>query len=127
MIKEGMSKIATEVYDILKELFPANPHRRVFLEHYILYKNTRLFFDFYVKEIGVFFECQGIQHKRFVKHFHSSIESFRAQKARDNLKIQYVEETNLYLVRIHDGEKITKELLLNKINIAYDSKYHFCD
>lgn len=127
MIKEGMSKIATEVYDILKELFPANPHRRVFLEHYILYKNTRLFFDFYIKEIQTLIEVQGKQHRQFVKHFHSSIESFRAQKARDNLKIQYVDENKLYLVRIHDGEHITKELILGKINKAFDSACKFCD
>lgn len=122
-----MSLIATQVHSILDELFPASPHKRVFAEHFVKYKGQRLFFDFYLRELGCFFECQGRQHVVFVKHFHGDVASFKAQKYRDNLKIEYVQENNLYLVRINDGEDVTKELVLDRINKAFDSEYNFSD
>jgi len=122
-----MSVIANQVHSILDELFPANPHRRVFPEHFVFYKDARLFFDFYVKEMSLFFECQGQQHLKFVKHFHGDVSSFNSQKYRDNLKIEYVQANGFYLVRLFSFEKITRELVLYKINKAYDSEYNFCD
>lgn len=122
-----MSVIASKVQSILNELFPANPHRRVFEEHFVRYKNNKLFFDFYVKENMLLVECQGRQHFEFVKHFHGTADNFRSQKFRDNLKIEYVQENDLYLIRLYESEKITKDLILDKINIAYDSEYNFCD
>lgn len=50
-----MSLIATQVRSILDDLFPANPHKRVFAEHFVKYKGQKLFFDFYLKEMGFFF------------------------------------------------------------------------
>ena len=122
-----MSVMATQVHCILKEMFPANPHRRIFTEHFVRYKGTKLFFDFLVKELDFFFECQGQQHLKFVKHFHGSMTGFRQQKFRDNLKIEYVQENDLYLARIYENEDITKDLLFSKINKAFDSEYNFCD
>lgn len=122
-----MSVIATQVSCLLNSIFPANPHRRVFSEHYINFRNTRLFFDFYIPELLLLVECQGKQHTKFVKHFHGTAENFRSHKFRDNLKIEYVQENNLYLVRLYDGENITKELILRKVNKAYDSEYNFSD
>lgn len=122
-----MSVIANQVLLILNEIFPANPHRRVFPEHYVLYKGVHLFFDFYVREMGLFVECQGQQHLKFIKHFHGDISNFNSQKHRDNLKIEYVQENGLYLIRLFSFEKITKELVLYKINKVYDSEYNFCD
>jgi hypothetical protein len=72
-------------------------------------------------------ECQGQQHVKFVKHFHGTAENFRSQKFRDNLKIEYVQENNLYLIRLYENEEITKDLILDKTNRAYDSEYNFCD
>lgn len=115
-----MSVIASKVQFILNELFPANPYRRVFSEHFIKYRGIRLFFDFYIKELGVFIEVQGQQHSKFVKHFHGTAENFRAQKIRDNLKIEYVQENNMCLVRLYDTEKITKNLILEKIKQAME-------
>jgi len=120
-----MSRIATLVLSILNEMFPANPHRRVFSEHYVKFKDTRLFFDFYIKELNCLVEVQGRQHIKFVKHFHGSLDNFKAQKYRDNLKIEYVQENNLYLIRIYDGEKVDKNLILYKINKALESEYNY--
>lgn len=122
-----MSVMASKVHCILDELFPANPHRRVFPEYFVSYKGTKLFFDFYVKEYFVFIECQGRQHTQFVKHFHGDGEAFSRQKMRDNLKLEYVQKNGLYLVRIYDHEEITKDLVLCKIHKALDDEYSCCD
>ena len=119
-----MSFTANKVQFILEELFPRNPHKRVFLEYYVNFRGARLFFDFYIKELEVFIEVQGRQHIQFVKHFHGSIENFKAQKHRDDLKIEYVQETNKCLVRIYDTEEITKELILEKIERSLEECFY---
>lgn len=119
-----MSAIANKVHSTLKELFPANPHRRVFPEHYVQFKGARLFFDFYIKELEVFIEVQGRQHTEFVKHFHGTKKNFDSQRYRDNLKIQYVQENEKCLVRFNYDEDITKELVLEKITNAMESCFY---
>jgi len=121
-----MSKIADDVYDILIELFPKVLSNRVVKEHYVKYKGTSLFFDFIIKELNVLVEVQGQQHTKYIRHFHGDMAGFLKQKYRDNLKIAYIQEDNLYsLVRINHDEKITKKRLLEKINIAIEEG--FCE
>lgn len=119
-----MSVTASKVHSILKKLFPANPHRRVYPEHFVNYKGKRLFFDFYIKELGVFIEVQGRQHVQFVSHFHGTAENFRSQKMRDNLKIEYVQEKGMCLARIYDTEKVTKALVLKKIKKSMEECFY---
>lgn len=119
-----MSATANQVQSILNELFPANPHRRVFVEQYINFKGHRLFFDFFIKELSVFIEIQGAQHKKFVKHFHGTAENFSNQKLRDNLKIQYVQENNFCLARFYDTEIIDDNLVHYKINKAMEDTFY---
>jgi len=111
-----MSRIADKIHFILNDMFPRLSAARVRREIYIKYKGQKLFFDFYIKELGVYVEVQGRQHTEFVKHFHGEKEAFQAQKMRDNLKIQYVEENGKCLVRFNYNEKITKTLVRKKIN-----------
>jgi hypothetical protein len=111
-----MSKIANKIEDILLEMFPKHLGKRIQKEIYVPYKGHKLFFDFYIKELGVYIEVQGRQHTEFVKHFHGDKEAFISQKYRDNLKIQYVEEHDQCLVRFNYNEKITKTLVNKKIN-----------
>ena len=110
-----MSKIANKIGDILNDMFPRLSAPRITKEIYIYYKGQKLFFDFFVKELGVYIEVQGRQHTEFVKHFHGEKEAFQAQKMRDNLKIQYVDEHDQCLVRFNFNEKITKALVHKKI------------
>lgn len=121
----SISAIAKKAHYILDEIFPANPFTRVFCEHYVNYKGQRLFFDFFIKELSCFVECQGQQHTKFVKHFHGEKEKFVAQKYRDNLKIDYVQKNNMYLMRINYDEAISKELVMYKINKVLDSETNF--
>ncbi len=115
-----MSKIANDVYSILKDLFP---HNRIQKEHYVNFRGTKLFFDFFLPDLGIFVEVQGQQHGKFVKHFHGSKEKFLEAKKRDNLKIMYVQESEWStLVRINYDEGITAELVYDKINRVLTEK-----
>ena len=113
-----MSKIADDVFNILQQEFPFTYIEK---EYYINYKNTRLLFDFYIRNLGILIECQGRQHTEFVKHFHGQVENFYAQKRRDNLKEEYCEENDLTLVLFFDTiDTINKEVVLNRIYEAID-------
>jgi len=109
-----MSKMSDEVHTALKKLFP---YETLVPEHYINYKGAQLFFDFYLKDLGILFEIQGRQHYQFIKHFHGSVENFRAQKYRDNLKKEFIQiNKKLCLVYFNDTkDKINEELVLKRI------------
>jgi hypothetical protein len=115
-----MSKIADKVHKVLLELFPPVPHKRVYREIYINYNGQKLYFDFYIKELRTYIEVQGEQHYKFVKHFHGTRENFLKQKKRDSLKVECAINNDSYLVRFMYDEKITKDLVSNKISKAMD-------
>lgn len=111
-----MSKVADQVYDILKRLFP---HNFIIKEHYVKHKGVRLFFDIYIKDLQVLIEIQGVQHDKYVSRFHGDKEGFIALKKRDNLKIEFCELNRIPLVFINYDEKIDKEILLKKMIDAF--------
>ena len=102
-----MSKLAINIYESLKKLFP---YYNISTEYYIKYKGHRLFFDFFIKELNILIEVQGRQHDEFVKHFHEDRDGFLRSKKRDNLKKEYCQSNNLVLVEIRE-EMIADELL----------------
>ncbi len=103
-----MSKLSDEVYDKFKEWYP---HFTIRKEHYVNYKGSRLFFDFFIKELNLLIECQGQQHYEFNKHFHGDKQSFIDSKNRDNLKIGYAEENRMAFMSIRYDDKIDYELM----------------
>jgi len=119
-----MSYIATQVQNILEELFPVKPFKQVFCEYYINYKGQKLFFDFHIKKLDVVVEVQGQQHTRFVKHFHGTRQNFLKQRERDNLKRIWAEENDVSLVRFNYDEELTKELVLYKIEKAMKDGFY---
>lgn len=119
-----MSYMATLAQSILIDMFPAAPFKRVFDERYLNYKGQKLFFDFFVPEINVYFEIQGRQHTEFVKHFHGDKSKFLGQKYRDVLKLEYIQLNDLYLVYLNYDETLSKELLYERINAAMGSEYN---
>lgn len=115
-----MSVIAKKVVDAVRKVFKYNT---VLEEWHVNHKGQRLFFDVFIKDLGVLIEIQGRQHFEFVKHFHGSREGFLEQKKRDNLKIALVEENKrLCLARFNYDEDITEELVLKRIHEALDSE-----
>lgn len=117
-----MSKIADNVYCSLERLFPKYT---IVKEVYVNYGYTRLFFDFLIKEFGIYVEVQGAQHILFNKHFHGTKENYWAQRRRDNLKLEYIQgEENLSLVRFYYNEKLTDDLIMLKIEKALDRGFY---
>ena len=103
-----MSKLSDATYDFLEKTFPYNIISR---EYYIKYNNTRLFFDFYIKDLGLVIEVQGHQHDEFVKHFHT----FLLSKKRDNLKKEYCEKTGLVLLEIRSEEELDRDKFIERV------------
>jgi len=117
-----MSEIANSVHEILKALFP---RYTIIPELYVNYRNTKLFFDFYIKEFNLYVEVQGQQHVKFNLHFHGTKERFLNQKKRDNLKIEYIQQDNTRsLVRFYYNEKISGAFVKEKINKALDRGFY---
>jgi len=107
-----MSKLANDVYTVLKKVFP---HNVIIKEHYVSFKGARLFFDFYIKDLGVMVEAQGRQHNEFIQHFHVDRAGFMASKRRDSLKYEYCEKEDLILISFNDDDILDESNLLNKI------------
>jgi len=107
-----MSRLSESVHDLLKQTFA---HNVILKEHYVNFKGKRLFFDFFVKDLGILVECQGRQHDGYVAHFHGDAEGFKSSKKRDNLKIEYAEKENLVFITINEGEKLSDVDLLDRI------------
>lgn len=116
-----MSKFAEIVHRALKRIFP---HFTIIKEHYVSYKNTRLFFDFHIRELNLFFEVQGAQHQSYNKHFHGDREGFLKSRSRDNLKKEWIEKKEYHLIEIFPGDKIHDKTILNKIYRELGYKTH---
>ena len=113
-----MSEIADCIYNTYIELFP---HWTIIKEKFVSYKGYRLFFDFFIREIGLYTEVQGEQHSKFNKHFFKTIDDFRQQQVRDNLKIEYIQNDRLkHLIRFYHNEDISKALVVKKFNAVFD-------
>jgi hypothetical protein len=107
-----VSKLADATREFLKKIFP---HNLIFEEYYINYKDTRLFFDFYIKEIDVLIEVQGRQHNNFVKHFHDNKEGFLDSKRRYNLKKAYCQKTDTVLIEIRSEKELERSKFIERI------------
>ena len=107
-----MSKLADDTYGFLREIFP---HNIITKEYYVNYNSTRLFFDFYIKDLALLVEVQGRQHDGFVKHFHTDREGFLASKARDNLKKEYIEHRNFVLIEIRSEKELEKDKFMERV------------
>ncbi len=75
----------------------------------------RLLYDFYIEELGILIEFQGIQHYEPVTFFGGN-KSFEKQKEKDALKRKFAESEGLKLIEIkydNDSYEKVKELLNN--------------
>lgn len=82
----------------------------------------RLRLDFFVKELSLAVECDGIQHEEFNMHYFESKEAFKDAQQRDRLKEKLCEQAGITLVRLDykfvmkakDANEILKEILARK-------------
>jgi hypothetical protein len=112
-----MSKGCEELLEIVKTIFP---NQRIVLEHNIA-QTGALFLDIYLPQLNVAFEFDGVQHFTYSEHFHGSPEAFRASKKRDAAKTTRCQELGISLVRVRYDEKMTRDLIMNKLQQALDN------
>lgn len=98
------------VFKLLQEIFPNKKIKR--RQRGIL--PNRLELDFYLPEINLAIEYNGIQHYKKVKFFYSS-DSFDKRQFNDELKQKYCKKLEIKLIIIRYDEKLSKELILQKI------------
>lgn len=73
-----------------------------------LYKK-QLYFDFYLTDLNICIEYDGIQHFKPIDIFGGETE-FENIKIRDNIKNKYCEENNIQLIRIKYSDDIEEKL-----------------
>lgn len=111
-----MSKGSEELLKLVKELFP---YQKVELEHNVADRGA-LFVDIYLPALKVGFEYDGRQHFEFCEHFHGTRESFIQARRRDAAKDERCDELGITLIRVAYNEEMTKELLLAKLEEAWN-------
>jgi DNA-directed RNA polymerase subunit RPC12/RpoP len=102
---------------------------RIYFEDYIGYKFPKrklkclegLELDGYCEEINLAFEYHGLQHYKYVHHFHrNGIEDFHKQQQRDLKKIELCKKYNIDLIIIscdydHKNEEKLKKYIFEKL------------
>ena len=103
---------------IVREIFP---NQKIVLEHNVA-KTGSLFVDIFLPQLMIAFEYDGEQHFTYSEHFHGSQEAFRASKRRDTTKSIRCIELGITLVRVRFDDKLTKDLVVEKLQQALDNK-----
>jgi len=81
-----------------------------------------LFFDFFIKDLNICIEYDGMQHFKAIKFFGGE-KKLKDTKRRDKIKNDYCKDNNIKLIRIpYQQYKIIEEILRNNLNIKkYDT------
>ncbi len=96
---------------LLKEIYPVSP----ILEEVKLPGTNNLRADFFLPQQMLIIEVCGVQHYKFVQHFHGNRQGFLAAKKRDRLKNDWCELNNIKLINLPDTDSIDewKETIIN--------------
>ncbi len=117
------SKLHSQVFLLLKEIYPGNNLIQEYSYSKLLNKRSnpllisvskRYHVDIYDMTLGIIYEIQGEQHISVVEFFGGE-EAFYSQKKRDDIKRQIAIESNKKMVEIPYDIKLTKENLLSLI------------
>lgn len=84
-------------------------------------KSSHLKFDFYIEQLNLLIEFDGIQHFRPVSHFGGE-KALLMQTENDMIKNKYCEEKNISLLRIKYDED-AKAAILNMLTKINEHKY----
>jgi len=110
-----VSKGAQQLLAIVREIYP---NQRVEFEHNVAERGG-LYVDIYLPRLHIAFEYDGIQHFKFIEHFHSSKQGFIQARKRDLRKNTMCEDLGITLVRVAYDEPMTKEDIMQKIDQAF--------
>ena len=81
----------------------------------------KLPFDFYLSELNICIEYDGLQHYKCIKIFGGE-KNFNLIKKRDEIKNDYCEKNNINLIRIKYNENINEKLYFLKNNLNNESR-----
>lgn len=92
--------------EILEDIF--NPQlfpsvRPSFLKNPQTGRNLEI--DCYNPILRIGLEYQGVQHRKYTKWYHRSIDDFKKQVERDNYKKKRLEEENIFMIYVPDTVK----------------------
>ena len=112
--RHNQSDLEKSVGDCLKQIFPK---LKIIPQHPI--GPYRL--DYYIKDIRLGIEVQGIQHTKITPFFHGKTDfsrhvNFSEQIERDENKIRLAKENSIHLIHINYDEKISTENIRRIIN-----------
>lgn len=113
MINDGRGSVHQKhIYELLTKLYPMY---KIIYEQPIPVLNMR--FDLFIKELGIAVEYDGVQHRKYVEHFHRNINGLIEASKRDKNKNIFCEENGIKLVRL-SGDWTTKSVddLMEAIN-----------
>lgn len=118
-VKSNASRLHKETFEVLEKMFPMID---IIQEHSIKVGNENrrdktLYLDFYIPSFGIAIECQGEQHFKSNSHFFDE-KGFENQKKNDKLKKEWCSDNGVSLVEITFKEKVTAELIQQKISEA---------
>lgn len=86
-------------------------------------KGQPLQIDRYYPDLKLGFEYDGKQHDEYVKFIHKSKNNFEYQKLCDKLKDQYCAQKGINLIRISHRDKLTDQLIRDKIKESNTNLY----
>jgi hypothetical protein len=116
------SKGEIECRNVLEKLFkkPFSKARPNILKNPI--SNFNLEFDCYNEELQIAVEYNGIQHYKYIPHFHRTRDSFQNQKYRDHIKKDLCVKNNIILIEVPYNIKLNdiKSYIIKELK-----KYNF--
>lgn len=81
----------------------------VILEEFPL-PGGKLTLDFFLPRLRVAFEIHGVQHDKFVGHFHKNVQGFHKSRMRDNNKSHWCAINNIRLFEVRSEDEL-REIL----------------
>ena len=104
------SKPQQFLFDIVRKIYP---NMDVVYEQQIVELNQR--FDIFVKELGIAIEYDGIQHDKYVEHFHKDINGYIGSIQRDKKKNEYAQANGIKVIRLNGDIYYLDEIKLKTI------------
>lgn len=104
--------LANEVSKILGEA-PIREHSWEWLVNHKT--GRRMYIDLYFPENNLALEYDGEQHFEYTPFFHESYEDFEDAVERDKIKEELLRENGVNLIRFDYRDRLTKELIENKL------------
>jgi very-short-patch-repair endonuclease len=108
-VQHNRSSGEKKLLEVLRQIFSG---LRIKEQYHI---GERLLLDFYIPNLDIGFEYDGIQHFEFSTLFHKDEYEFKRQKQRDRRKEELCDLRGITLVRVKYDEDLTEELLREKI------------